>query len=172
MSGPPEALRKSTRRHADTWVRSYGLTQESLLRAIACTGDANRRASRVPQVTCSVAGLADPRRCAGILSSPLAGIDSYNPTFVTNWISHYLVDAEIGRGGMGVVNSAHDTRLRRVVAKKMLPRGPQPIRIGLVEGPIHRQIILPDAEKGRSASWRSTECRSPRQVSETIGEAI
>jgi serine/threonine protein kinase len=36
-------------------------------------------------------------------------------------IDHFRVDHELGRGGAGVVYLAHDTRLGRKVAIKMLP---------------------------------------------------
>jgi|ERR1043166_1849899 serine/threonine-protein kinase len=43
------------------------------------------------------------------------------PTYVGQALKHYRLDGVIGQGGMGVVYRAHDLKLQRPVAIKVLP---------------------------------------------------
>src|SRR5262250_1890328 len=53
-------------------------------------------------------------------------------------LSHYRIEAELGRGGMGVVFRAHDELLRRNVAVKLLHED-------VVSEVAHRERILSEA---------------------------
>ena len=66
-------------------------------------------------------------------------MNAYNRSVL---VSHYRVEEEIGRGGMGVVYRAVDTRLGRTVAIKMLPAA------STADAARHRRFV----QEARSAS--------------------
>jgi predicted Ser/Thr protein kinase len=60
-------------------------------------------------------------------------------------LKHYLIETELGKGGMGVVYRARDTRLGRLVALKM-------ITPGLVANPDRRARLLLEARSAAAVS--------------------
>ncbi len=60
-------------------------------------------------------------------------------------LKHYLIETELGKGGMGVVYRARDTRLGRLVALKM-------ITPGLVANPERRSRLLLEARSAAAIS--------------------
>ncbi len=63
-------------------------------------------------------------------------------------LKHYLIETELGKGGMGVVYRARDTRLGRLVALKM-------ITPGLVANPERRARLLNEARSAAAVAHPS-----------------
>src|SRR5512143_394751 len=66
-------------------------------------------------------------------------------TMVGTVLKHYLIETELGKGGMGVVYRARDTRLGRLVALKM-------ITPSLVSNPDRRARLLLEARSAAAVS--------------------
>src|SRR5262245_61741536 len=90
--------------------------QRAAFLAEACAADSALRAEVESLLTSTPAA-------AGFLSTPAADADMSNsqPSFVGRQIGPYAIQAQIGAGGMGEVYRAHDSKLGRLVAIKILP---------------------------------------------------
>ena len=87
--------------------------------AEACAGDAAMR-QEVESL------LANESQAAGFMSTPAAalasGMTPDGTSFIGRQLGPYVIQAQLGAGGMGEVYRAHDTKLGRDVAIKILPR--------------------------------------------------
>ena len=94
-------------------VRSLGPEERARVLSDACQGDAG--------LCREVESLLAHERGAGFLSTPAAALLSSGSTLVGARVGPYAIAARIGEGGMGEVYRAHDSKLGRDVAIKILP---------------------------------------------------
>jgi serine/threonine protein kinase len=78
-------------------------------------------------------------------------------------ISHYKVTAEVGRGGMGVVYKAEDTKLKRFVALKFL-------RSDILEDEEHKERFLREAQAAAALDHQNI-C-TVHEIDEVDGETF
>ena len=86
-------------------------------------------------------------------------------------ISHYNIVSELGRGGMGIVYKAEDTKLDRTVAIKVLPSAALVSEYDSAR--IHREVIRVDSgqEAPREESFVHREVTSGKEILVSKSEA-